>query len=608
MESIANLRKRSTIIENVDPTNHDSDSNNNNIKNTSTGNRLPLKETNNNIPSPPYKKAKLNKQIPNNSHISHNKPNLPQPSYNKHFQIHQLHNEQHQHQQEKSTNVKSARLVGEELRSWQISWRKIMKESVVYFDTQGYDSSNQLQNLELKKAQKALKNVGCDISPFFERQVSIIISRRPFNPSKDYPSSDIFHEAIQYKIKVWDYDKVFRFLKNLGASDSPSHNSNTTTNHHSNILGVNNNAINNGGNGNLSNLLKEERIFGSTDRDPNAKRDDLHYLDKNYLYVYDLSQNVRPIAIREWSGDDYPSIHLTLDGKCPFIPDNSENSDRKKLRRNQKFAATKEYRELLKKITSDIMNNTREGMLLNTSGFTGTSTSTDIVAEEHDEIVEEEYQTSNDNNQEIQQQEIIHENDTVVVQNTSSSSTTNDKKTIKKYSFKAPPAPLLRNSSCIQPPIHNSNSNCNSKFYDVAASGYNGASNAMQFSMDSTLNSVAASHQQGNGLGPMVSQVPSKNINNLKRRIFFKKQKQKPSESSSKHTQSQVQSQELKPGYCENCRIKYDHFDDHINSNRHRNFAYDDRNFKDIDDLITVLNESKSMGYVTSNGDYSYAT
>lgn len=64
---------------------------------------------------------------------------------------------------------------------------------------------------------------------------------------------------------------------------------------------------------------------------------------------------------------------------------------------------------------------------------------------------------------------------------------------------------------------------------------------------------------------------------------------------------------EQKPGYCENCRVKYDNFEDHINSNRHRNFACNDENFKDIDELIATLNESKSMGYVISNGDYSFA-
>lgn len=549
-----------------------------------TNARLPLKETSGNIPSPTHKKAKLTKLAPHPVSISHNKPTLAQPQPQpKHFQVHTSH--------EKS-NSKAARLVGEELRNWQVSWRKIMKESVVYFDTQGVDAANLTQNAEFKKARKALKLVGCAISPFFERQVSIIVSRRPFSTSKEYSSTDIFREAVQYKIKVWDYDKVFRFLKNLGTPDSSSNSILANT---KSALSVNNSIANEPNTGELSNLLKEERIFGTTDRDPNARRDDLHYLDKQYLYVYDLSQSVRPIAIREWSVDNYPSIHDTLDGKCPFIPDGSENLERKKLRRAQKFAASQAYRDLLKAVSNDIINSAKQGFLLNTSGFTGTSTSTDRDEDLEKTIESKEEEVEEQEEEAEIQIDNIQENDTIIMENSSSSS-----KSKPKYNFRLPPAPLLRNSSCVQP-SHNSNSNSNSKFYDVAASGYNGASNAMQFSMDSALNSNAAA-QQGNGLGPVVSQVPSKNINNLKRRIFYKRQQQKPNDNSLKN-----QERELKPGYCENCRVKYDHFDDHIVSNRHRNFACDDRNFKSIDDLITILNESKSMGYITSNGDYSYS-
>lgn len=443
--------------------------------------------------------------------------------------------------------AKAARLVGDELKTWQASWKKIMRESVVYFDTQGCDSTNQAQLLEQKRAHRALKYVGCDIVPFYDRDVSIIVSRRPFSSSKTYAANDIFHDATALKIKVWDYDKVFRFLKNLGVSESISHERT----------------------GNLSNLLREEKIFGSTDKDPNARRDDLYYLEKNYIYAYDLTQAVRPIIVREWSNDSYPSFYLTLDGKCPFIQDNSENLERKKLRRLQKFEASKNFRDMLKKV-SYMVSPTK----LASSNFHGTSTSTDSIAKDKDEAEERDTDTAND---------------TIVEHSGDDAQDVQELQEL--YDFK-PPIGLNRNSSIMQP-MHASAST--SKFFDVAASGYNGASNALQYSMDSTLNSVAL--QNGNGLGPAVSQVPSKNVNNLKRRIFMKRQLSKSVDVSKDH--------ELKPGYCENCRVKYDHFDDHIVSNRHRNFACNDENFADIDSLIEVLNDSRRMGYVSSNGDYS---
>lgn len=414
-------------------------------------------------------------------------------------------------QQQAQYQKGTSRLSGEELFQWQQSWKKIMRESVVFFE-----GTHDFQLSEYKKAVKYLKYVGSEIAPFYRTNVTIIISKRTYDDRVEYPSNDIFSNVPKFKTKVWSYEKLFRFMKNLGLSNvsddqlSTDANANTST------------AANN----NLYNLLKEEKLYGVADRDPNARRDDYHYFSKNYLYVYDLSQTVRPIAVREW-GSDYPVLHLTLDGKCPFIDDPSDqNLERKRLKRFKKFEATKSHRQALRAATERVIS----GVSLSAGRFNGTSTSTDKVEESsHGEV-------------EFRQ-------------------------------------PLTRNSSCIQ-----------SKAVDAMASGFNGASNAVQFSMDSNLNSTAVA--AGNGLGPSLSQVQSKNLNNLKRRIFLKR---KTSERRDK---------ESTPGYCENCRCKYDNFEDHIYSNRHRNFACDDRNFADIDELIATLKESNSMGNITSNGDY----
>ncbi|KAK6199246.1 Dfp1/Him1, central region-domain-containing protein [Scheffersomyces amazonensis] len=471
--------------------------------------------------------------------------------------------QQIQQQQSKA----SGRLVGEELHTWQQSWRKIMKQSIIYFE--GVQEYNRIQMAEYKRAAKLLKIVGSDITAFYDNDVTIIISRRSYNPKIKYPSNDIFSNVSNLKIKVWDYDKVFRFLKNLGM----------------NIMTGVDELENKSKDNNLSTLLKEEKIYGATDRDPNTKREDLHYLDKNYLYVYDLSQKVRPIAIREWEEENYPLFNLTLDGKCPFINESSDNNERKKLRRLKRFEMTKEYRELLRRATNNLINNnsTTTTNLKSSCDIIGTSTSTDKP-----------FNDIQDNIQDLPVQEYsqakIHDEDTTQLINT-----------INTSMFKQP-GQLTRNSSCIQPGIGASNS----KVFDVVASGFNGASNAMSFSMDSSLNSGAA--QQGNGLGPMISQVPSRNLNNLKRRIIIKRQQQRENTATTATTAKKEKddaNKENNPGYCENCRVKYDNFEHHIHSNRHRNFACNDANFVDIDQLIQKLQDARALGFISSNGDYS---
>lgn len=531
--------------------------------------RPPLKETNGNLPSTALRNSRAVKGMgPPIKSALRNKSNLENVNNKGSGKSGQVAVGQTQEDIKKEN--KENRLDGAAFEEWQRSWRKLMKQSVVYFDTQGNDAGNTAHQQDQKSAQRALKHIGCNIVPFYDRSVTIIISRRTYEAAADrYVSSDIFHDACVRKIKVWSYEKVFRFLKYLGVNEA--------------IYRGDSDHVSGTKAGDLSNLLKEEKLFGANDRDPNARRDDLYYLEKNFLYVYDLTQKVRPLAIREWRDESYPLLSLTLDGKCPFMSDNSENLERKRSRRLQRFEATRNYRELLKRASDELIYNIKHRIHFDpsdVSGFVPTPNDSDASIHEKDDFrnsVNNRCENSDSMNPSKKARKTSH----------------GDSVSTTKESFKCPPPPahLIRESSCTQPWA-----NSNSKAFDVAASGYNGASNAAQVSVDSVLNSTAA---QGNGLGPTVSQVPSKNINNLKRRIFMKKQKH--------NIHDDAKDKDLKPGYCENCHVRYNNFQDHINSNRHRNFACDDRNFKDIDKLITTLNESKSFGYVTSNGEFTYA-
>ena len=319
--------------------------------------RQPLKETNSNIPSP-NKRRKTespSKQQPQEVQIDRN--------------IQKLKKAQHHYVQQQKANEK---LSGDEMHQWQQSWRKIMKHSVVYFE-----GDQQLQ--EYRKAHKLLRIVGCKVTPFYDNNVTIIISKRPYDDKAEYSPHDIFSNVSKGGIKVWNYDKVFRFLKNLGINIQTGVDELAVNTH--TVLPpslTNGTSTTNNDKNNLYTLLKEEKIYGSTDRDPNAKRDDLHYFSKFYLYVYDLTQMVRPIAVREW-GSNYPTMRLTLDGKCPFIIDPSDqNLERKRAKRLKKFEATQVHRQALKLATFKMIN----GISMSIQGFTGTSTSTDKIDED----------------------------------------------------------------------------------------------------------------------------------------------------------------------------------------------------------------------------------
>jgi regulatory subunit for Cdc7p protein kinase len=100
--------------------------------------RLPLQETTSNIPLPHIKKQKLAKPLPVST--STNVPKICQ----------------HEGTESAITKLKnSGRLSGKELYNWQQSWRKIMKESKIYFE--GIKESNPVQLNEFKKSIKAFE-------------------------------------------------------------------------------------------------------------------------------------------------------------------------------------------------------------------------------------------------------------------------------------------------------------------------------------------------------------------------------------------------------------------------------------------------------------------
>ncbi|GAV30402.1 hypothetical protein PMKS-003913 [Pichia membranifaciens] len=240
-----------------------------------------------------------------------------------------------------NSNTVYKKMTGNELSRWQQTWREILPKSFVYFEQ---DESNERDK---KRAMIALKKLGATVEPFFCENVTIIVSRRSYNKSAQYPKGDIFRYAVKKQLKVWNVEKVFRFLNHLGEEMpdveeyDPTAVITTTT---ATANAINNNilapqmAINsNTHNNNLSNLLMNERIFGPSDRDPNVKRNDFKYFTELYLYIWDVTHKTRPVAIREWKDKSlYPKIHHTTNGKSLFVPESRSQNAISILRRHQR--------------------------------------------------------------------------------------------------------------------------------------------------------------------------------------------------------------------------------------------------------------------------------
>lgn len=401
--------------------------------------------------------------------------------------------------------------VSNNLSDWQRSWRRIMRESVIYFDSNDI-STGEYSSIKKKEKEKAIKlftQVGATIQQFFDHRVTIVVSRRD---KTDLPKNMLQNQS---HLKFWNYEKVFRFLKNLGEITSPVQNLQKNAKH-------------------LSSLLYDEKLHGPNDRDPNAKRDDYYYFKYPYFFVFDLRNVTRPIAIREWKIKDltangkrpWPHMHLSTYGRSPFLADPADiQLPRKVERRKLRDLQNKTYRNKLRMV----YNNCGPDYMSNT-----------LTDESEDE---------------------------------------SDSTLCERENVPSMPPPLAEKALAIsrQPSL------ISNKFmevtkrdnFEIQASGFNGSTNVSQQSTEV---------QTKNGLAPTGSSVASKQVNSLSKKVIVRKQKL-----------SNAQLAKAKPkvaGYCENCRIHFDDFEEHIESGKHRSFALEDSNFRDIDDLIDKLNDN----------------
>ncbi|KAG5439233.1 hypothetical protein PCANB_001532 [Pneumocystis canis] len=127
------------------------------------------------------------------------------------------------------------------------------------------------------------------------------------------------------------------------------------------------------------------------------------------------------------------------------------------------------------------------------------------------------------------------------------------------------------------------------------------ASGIMQSNLTSTIRSQTSTNTRSGGMAEPITVAPSKSVDDLKRKVFIQVQQRRSiQENMNTFQQSQIDPTdkkkvkiENKPGYCENCREKFEDFDQHINSRRHIKYAINDENFAELDELLSSLKRKR---------------
>ncbi|KAK4187189.1 Dfp1/Him1, central region-domain-containing protein [Podospora australis] len=129
-------------------------------------------------------------------------------------------------------------------------------------------------------------------------------------------SADILQRAQEMKMKIWTVDKLYRILEVLEQNPYKSYKPPGTAP----VRKPTDQA-------DLLRLLQAERINGPSDRDPTVATKELHYFKGFYLYVYDIEEKTKPIMVREYAkvvdkkDGEWPQFRVASQGRCPFVED-----------------------------------------------------------------------------------------------------------------------------------------------------------------------------------------------------------------------------------------------------------------------------------------------
>ncbi|CZS96116.1 related to DBF4-regulatory subunit for Cdc7p protein kinase [Rhynchosporium graminicola] len=154
------------------------------------------------------------------------------------------------------------------------------------------------------------------------------INRRPAPQGQDGEvrthqgrNADVLYRARELGMKIWALEKLSRMLGAMFNEEigQANHGHNTRSNSVSTTL------PRTAREADLSQLLRNERINGPSDRDPTVAAKELTLFKGPFIYIHDIDEKQRPIMVREYAkvahkeDGDWPQFRSVANGKCPFV-------------------------------------------------------------------------------------------------------------------------------------------------------------------------------------------------------------------------------------------------------------------------------------------------
>ncbi|KAH9864424.1 hypothetical protein J1614_010358 [Plenodomus biglobosus] len=490
----------------------------------------------------------------------------------------------------------------ETIRQWQRHYRKLFPQFVFYFDSVSVPQKEKL----MSRAQI----LGSREVTFFSREATHVITTRPIPADLDSNSSshskgtvnpaqlenkknvfdqalqkssrgDILYKAKELNMKIWSVEKLQRMIDTMFNKETGEDATNHMSRHGTAALQQK------GRPADLQKLLQNEKM----DRDHVMATQDMIPLRGYYVYVHDMDEVTRPVMIREYAKVEkekgkWPQFRASGNGKCPFVEDPHFG------RRQQE----EEARRAAKAIAPAPAPRTRaasaleeKAALMENTNLARRPSAPAVVAhvDEDDDAkpldppkamppkrtstadgappmfgsaqasirVMPRFIAGEPVASGLHQSNVTSAIQSQMISSTAAAPRAGNSKEVNQLKRKV----LEKNSV----PSANTNSGLSSAMNDVRAVLNQEHAQPMRAAKRKAQESLGYVHED------VGEERQARKVAALRRRKTVEK--------------------ELKPGYCENCREKFNDFDEHVVSRKHRKFALTNDNWLELDQLLAQL-------------------
>ncbi|CCC12594.1 hypothetical protein SMACR_07001 [Sordaria macrospora] len=419
-------------------------------------------------------------------------------------------------------------------------------------------------------------------------------------PKPKARSTDILHRARDMGKKIWSLDKLQRILGMvletdlykaawLGRGHTPAAADRAKARQQT---------------ANVLQMLQNERVHGPSDRDPTVVTKDIHYFKGPYIYVYDIEEKTRPIMVREYhrvadkKDGEWPQFRVASQGRCPFVEDYDPPERTRRTQAKEKVTKAAEAAAATEKAAAT--KSLQPPEVPSPKPVTGKRTlkemeaPNDRAAEVVDNVPETvESVKESTPSVDFRSQNAFMSHTTkvgrlVAGEPVASGIQANKLTSAIRSQMVSSTTGVLGAKAGISKEVLGLQRKVLQKANVPSLSQDSGSRRLAEIGVDGAQCTRAAS--LGNPTRPPMPEIWEDD--EARKQEQAKKERKLRRTASTPAPQTKPKPRDPKPGYCENCQDKFEDFDAHILSRKHRRFAENDDNWAQLDALLGKLSRA----------------